>query len=156
MKSGDSPLPRVKRTIVIATVVGALLAYAFLAGGVIDASTMPGVDAEASGDTPRSHDVQVRSLGADEASVTVTVRRHGSTIMDREVSADDSFSHVLRLQGTGAFTVVVSTAGDSTSVELDRPAHFANCTGDVILRFSVEADAVYLSTDREPGDCPDS
>lgn len=138
-----------KRTIVTGAFVGLVLAYALLAGGMFDISNAP------SEETPRSHDVQVRSLGADATSVTVSVSRHGSVIMDREVAANDSFSQVLRLQGTGEFTVVVATERDSTTVELDRPARYADCTGDITLKFSVEANAVYLSTEQEPGQCYD-
>jgi len=137
----------VKRTFLGALLVGGLLGYALLSGAVVDLH--PTSDAEA----PRTHDVQVRALGDGTTPVSVMLLRNGNTVLERDLAANESFARVLRLQGSGEFTLVVSTAGDSTTVTVDRPARYRHCTGDIDLRFSVETEDVYLSTQEEPGRC---
>lgn len=137
----------VKRTFLGALVVGCLLGYAVLSGAAVDLTPTP------TDEPPRTHDVQVRALGEDATPVSVTLLRNDRTVMERSLAANETFERVLRLQGSGEFTLVVSTAGDSTTVTVDRPAHYSDCTGDINLRFSVESDDVYLSTDEEPGRC---
>lgn len=136
-----------KRTFLGALVVGALLGYVFLSGAALDLTPTP------TDDPPRTHDVQVRALGEDTTRVSVTLLRNGNAILDRDLDANESFVRVLRLQGSGEFTIVVSTPGDSTTVTVDRPARFRECTGDIDLRFSVESDDVYLSTQEAQGRC---
>jgi hypothetical protein len=137
----------VKRTFLGALVVGALLGYVFLSGAALDLTPTP------TDDPPRTHDVKVRALGEDTTRVSVTLLRNGNAILDRDLDANESFVRVLRLQGSGEFTIVVSTPGDSTTVTVDRPARFRECTGDIDLRFSVESDDVYLSTQEAQGRC---
>ncbi|MFC6953706.1 hypothetical protein [Halorubellus litoreus] len=136
-----------KRTFLGAVLVGCLLGYVFLSGAAVDLTPTP------TDEPPRTHDVQVRALGEDATQVSVTLLRNDRTVMERSLAANASFERVLRLQGTGEFTLVVSTAGDSTTVTVDRPAYFRECSGDINLRFSVESEDVYLSTDEEPGRC---
>ena len=137
----------VKRTFVGALVVGSLLGYALLSGAALDPT------GTAAGEPPRTHDVQVRALGDAPTQVSVTLVRNGRPIVERDVAANESFAHVLSLQGSGEFTLVVSTAGDSTTVTVDRPERYRECTGDIALQFSVESDDVYLSTDESAGTC---
>lgn len=136
-----------KRTFAGALLVGAVLGYALLSGAAIDLGPEP------TDDPPRTHDVQVRDLGDAETPVTVTVLRNSEVVLQRQVTPNASFTRVLRLQGSGDFTVVVSTAGDSTSVDVDRPPRYQSCSGDINLQFSVESEDVYLSTNEEPGRC---
>lgn|GEM_PF-1433789 len=136
-----------KRTFAGAVLVGALVGYALLSGGALDLSPDP------TDDPPRSHDVEVRALGESTTPVTVTVLRNSNVVLQREVAANESFARVLSLQGSGEFTLVVSTSGDSTSVDVDRPTQYQSCSGDINLQFSVESEQIYLSTDEEPGRC---
>jgi hypothetical protein len=137
----------VKRTFLAALVVGGLIGYALLSGAALDPTATVG------GEPPRTHDVQVRALGDAPTHVSVTLLRNGRTVVERDVAVNDSFVPVLRLQGSGEFTLVVSTSGDSSTVTVDRPERFSECTGDITLRFSVESDHIYLSTDEETGRC---
>jgi hypothetical protein len=137
----------VKRTFLGALLVGSLLGYALLSGAALDPTST------AAGEPPRTHDVQVRALGDAPTQVSVTLLRNDRTIVERDVSVNDSFVRVLSLQGSGKFTLVVSTSGDSTTVTVDRPERYGNCTGDIALKFSVESDDVYLSTDESTGSC---
>lgn len=136
-----------KRTFLGAVLVGSLLGYALLSGAALDPTST------AAGEQPRTHDVQVRALGDAPTQVSVTLMRNGQTIVERDVAVNDSFVHVLSLQGSGEFTLVVSTAGDSTTVTVDRPERYSECTGDIILQFSIESDDIYLSTDESAGTC---
>jgi hypothetical protein len=142
----------VQRAHVVAAIAGVLVGTAFVAGAVIGtpgsaSSTAAQVDA------PPTHDVSIRSAGGEPTPVTVEVYRHGAVIMEREVEATDTFEQVLRLQGGGEFTVVVSTATDETTVEVDRNEATRSCDGDVHLQFSVESDRIFLSTGHEPDQC---
>jgi hypothetical protein len=142
----------VKRTVVLVVVSVLLVGYAFVAGASIDLSSSATTTGD---DAPRTHDVSVRSIG-DETTVTVRVIRNDAVILERDIQATDSFVEVVRLQGTGEFTVVVSAPGDSARIVLQRPERFKNCRGDVNLRFSVESSDIFLSTNQEPGQCIES
>lgn len=144
----DAPqFSAVKRTFLGALIVGSLLGYALLSGAALNPT------ATAAGEPPRTHDVQVRALGDAPPQVSVTLMRNGRTIVERDVAVNDSFVRVLSLQGSGEFTLVVSTSGDSTTVTVDRPERYSECTGDIALQFSVESDDIYLSTDESAGRC---
>jgi hypothetical protein len=138
----------VKRTFAGAVLVGALVGYALLSGGCGSTSrrTRPTIRR---GPTTS----EVRALGESTTPVTVTVLRNSNVVLQREVAANESFARVLSLQGSGEFTLVVSTSGDSTSVDVDRPTQYQSCSGDINLQFSVESEQIYLSTDEEPGRC---
>ncbi|NHN40287.1 hypothetical protein G9C85_01380 [Halorubellus sp. JP-L1] len=136
-----------KRTFLGALLVGGLLGYALLSGAAIDLNPTP------TGDPPRTHDVQVRAIGEGTTPVSVTLLRNGNTVLERDLAANESFARVLRLQGSGEFTLVVSTSGDSTTVTVDRPERYRHCTGDIDVRFSVETEDVYVSTQEKPGRC---
>jgi hypothetical protein len=137
----------VKRTFLGALLVGSLLGYALFSGAALNPT------ATAAGEPPRTHDVQVRGFGDAPKQVSVTLLRDDQTIVERDVTVNDSFERVLSLQGSGEFTIVVSTSGDSTTVTVDRPERYSECTGDIALKFSIESDDIYLSTDEQSGTC---